>query len=389
MNIVKTVLNIVNISLLLGLVSCSSHRGALAPVREYGQFSSVDSPHNIALLLPLQGPHKNAALAVRDGVLAGYFQAQSNHNGVVKRSIKIYDTGNGNNPSQVKQAYQTALTDESQIIIGPLTKIEVETLASLKSSIPILALNTLNTTLGPASNITQFGLNPIDEAQSIAKQAHSQGLNTALAIVPKGEWGQRMLQAFKSEFEGLGGRLIDTQIINSTPDLTTSLQTFLQASPVKPLKSSEAPHARTDSQFIFMAVSPELGRQIKPILNYYYGFNFPIYASSHIYQGNPNTHLDLDLDGVQFCDIPWIFAANTQGSHFQASVSLVPRLFALGLDAFALIEQRYPFSRLQDSHLQGETGTLSIDPAARIHRDLAWGHFQNGRAVGFASLPAH
>src|SRR5205823_5983563 len=62
---------------------------------------------------------------------------------------------------------------------------------------------------------------------------------------------------------------------------------------------------RQDADMIFMIAPPEYARQIKPLLNYYYAGNLPIYATSHVYQGIPNAALDNDLNGIQFCDMPW------------------------------------------------------------------------------------
>ncbi len=92
------------------------------------------------------------------------------------------------------------------------------------------------------------------------------------------------------------------------------------------------------------------------------------------------------MDGVVFCDIPWLLSASTD---YRAERGLVERLwpansrrylrfYAMGLDSFDLlgelgILEAYPHEGLRD-----RTGRLSLLENGRLYRQLVWARFRNG-----------
>ena len=67
------------------------------------------------------------------------------------------------------------------------------------------------------------------------------------------------------------------------------------------------PHIRDDIDFIFSIGTSDDLKQIKPKLDFYYAENIPVFSTSHIFNGITNSQKDKDLDGIIFCDIPWLF----------------------------------------------------------------------------------
>ncbi|MDH5377303.1 MAG: penicillin-binding protein activator, partial [Gammaproteobacteria bacterium] len=141
--------------------------------------------HNIALLLPFEGPFAKPAQAVRDGFLAAYY-AQKFAEG--KPKIRIYDTGA--DPSKITEIYKKALDEGASIIVGPLNKDAVETLIKKGGlTVPTIALNRVNDGKLFTDNLYQFGLSPEDEAQQVADRAWHDGHNRAAVFYPNTNWG--------------------------------------------------------------------------------------------------------------------------------------------------------------------------------------------------------
>ncbi len=64
---------------------------------------------------------------------------------------------------------------------------------------------------------------------------------------------------------------------------------------------------------IFMLATPRQARLINPQLSFYRASRLPVYATSQVYTGYPDSSLDTDLNNVAFCDMPWILDSN--GAH--------------------------------------------------------------------------
>lgn len=356
---------------------------------EYGVAQrNLTQPHKIALLLPLQGPHARSAQAVRDGFLAAYYAQKDLIN---KPKIQIYDT----TLSNLQDAYQKAIAANSDFIVGPLIKEEVEAISNSSSpSIPVLALNVVAEKHN-AGNIYQFGLSPEMEAQAVAEKAWHDGHKNALIISPKSVWGKRMQQAFAEHWQSLGGTVLATEEIQSQSNLNKEIQHLLaidnseaRATQLKSLgiKFNFEPRRRQDPDMIFIATNAALARQVKPLLNFYFASRVPTYASSSIFNGKAQPTLDQDLNGIQFCDMPWILdAAIKSKDTYKAVAAIWPnefdqyaRLYALGLDAYKLALQLNQMAALNNLGISGMTGMLTLDKHNTIQRKLMWASFKKG-----------
>jgi outer membrane PBP1 activator LpoA protein len=113
----------------------------------------------------------------------------------------------------------------------------------------------------------------------------------------------------------------------------------------------------------------------------------PVFATSHVYSGDANPGLDRDLDGVEFCDAPWLFGP-VPGRPDRATISrqiasangVGARLFAFGMDAYALLPYMDWLIAHPDAYLDGATGQLTADSFGRVHRLIGWARFSNGIA---------
>lgn len=334
------------------------------------------TPKKIALLLPLSGLLAGPGLAIKEGFLSA-FEA-SGASSFMK--VRFYDT----NLVAVATLYEQACAEGAEYIIGPLTKNDTATVASLPHPVPTLLLNDVHTQLGP--DTYQFGLSPVLEARQVAAHARKNGLARALIITSAGPWGDEVSQAFVDQWSASGGQVVDTLHYQPQDNLNQSIRGFLhieasetRARQIKQLlgRSIEAtPRRRQDFDMIFLVAYPSTARQIKPLLNYYYAGDVPVYATSSVYAGSVNTMKDRDLNGIIFCDIPWVFTHHLGNKNWPEQFNSYNRLYALGVDSFALstaLNQLLLFPAI-NSH----DGVLYLGPNHQISRILAFGQFRQG-----------
>ena len=337
----------------------------------------------IALLLPLTGPLAAKGNAVRDGFMAA---AKAQAGGA---TVRVYDVGAANageSSIEVLSAYEQARREGAAFVVGPLDKDGVKALYTLGPlPLPTLALNYNEDSGVRPANLYEFGLAPEDEASQAAERAWLDGRTRALVLTPEGEWGERILRAFRDHLERLGGIVVAHQpYAPGAQDAAGPIRTLLDYRAAKDKK--DKPTRRQDADFIFLAALPHQARIIHPQLRYYYAFDLPVYATSHLYGAKPDPDRDQDLDGVFFSDMPWVLADNTpqkalsdallaqKGETFYA----LRRLYALGVDAYRVIAQ---LPRLQNSGAErfaGDTGSLRLDETRRLHRQPVWARFENG-----------
>ena len=332
----------------------------------------------IALLLPQSGQLASVSRALRDGFMAAHYQAQQA--GQNPPGIQFYDSSR---LTSLDDFYRQAQADGVQLVVGPLEKPLVKQLNS-RSQLPIttLALNYSEGTQGPAQ-LFQFGLAAEDEAREVARRAHADGLTRAGAMVPKGEWGERVLKAFRQEWEASGGTIVGIEYIDKPVALAQQVAELVQLRNAGKSGAEQHSH-RQDLEFIFLAATPQQAQQIKPTLNYQYAGDLPVYATSHVFSASGDLNQYKDMNGVRFCETPWLLEpANPLRQQVsaqwpQAGGSL-GRLYAMGIDAYRLTPSLGQLKALPDTRIDGLSGSLSMSPTQRVERQLPWAEFVNGQ----------
>jgi outer membrane PBP1 activator LpoA protein len=358
----------------------------------------LDYPHRVALLLPLSGRAAPAGKAIQNGFMGAYFSTLAGLD--EPQTIRIYDVGQEGGASA---AYATAVADGAEFVVGPLLKENVVELANdILVPVPVLTLNYLpEETLAPPG-LYQFALAPEDEARSAAVRALSDGHTRAVALVPNNDWGRRLLTSFSSEFEALGGTLLDYRSYTpGNPDFSNTIEDLmalsgsvrryqrLRANIGGPLQFD--PRRRQDSEFIFLAADAPAGRLLKSQLKFHYSGDLPVYSTSSInaMDGRSNS----DLNGIMFADTPWIIAPQTWIEHLPSLYSeywpeerRLGRLHAMGYDAYQLIASLHAAHSGPMVEVDGATGKLQVDADGRVRRELAWAQFQRGEPIALPGI---
>ena len=352
----------------------------------------------LALLLPLSGPLAGAGDALVRGFLAAWYADTD-------RRIAV-DVLDSRRFASSAEGYRAARERGASLLVGPLDKRQVDTiLAAADTEAPVLALNrAASGDANPA--VLKLSLAPEDEAQQLARIAFAADKRRALLVRPEGAWGERMQSALRARWSALGGRLPGVAIyaeragysnaLRAALDLDTSAARARRLRGLFPggLEASERRRADLDAVFL-LARNSEEARAFKPLLDYHYAGDLPVYSLSTALPANlstspstgPSTErrgrrptgADSDLDGIELLTMPWRAAglelpgltANS-GANFDA-------LHALGADAYRLARRWWRSRPETGLRFDGFTAGLAADRSGSLQRELNLVEFDRGR----------
>jgi outer membrane PBP1 activator LpoA protein len=336
---------------------------------------------HIALLLPITGRAGGAAASVRDGFMTAYYQAAADE----RPRVHVYDTGT----LSIADALTQAREQGADFIVGPLTREEVTAAADFPGvHAPLLALNFLPSERSPPAQFYQFALSPEDEARLAARRVLEDHHRRGVALVPAGDWGTRVLAAFKQELVAGGGDLVATgQIDAARTDYSASITEVLRISEsaarykrlesVLGTKLQFEPRRRSDIEFIFAPAQANTERLLRPQLRFHYAGDIPTYATSDAFE--PDAKANEELDGLMFPDMPWVLGGDLPDAVRAATREAWPsggpyrgRLFAFGFDAFRLAQALRHRGVTDNVSVEGLTGRLSLDADRRVRREIGW-----------------
>ncbi|WP_417529888.1 penicillin-binding protein activator [Marinobacter lipolyticus] len=368
------------------------HPAAITPPSELQLIASLaeSRPEQITLALPLEGPLASAGKAIRDGFFAAYYDDQSADRS--KTSIRVVNTAGQN----FRDLYQELSGGDQDLIVGPLEKESLQSLAELSTMpVPVLGLNYLPQGSAAPSGLYQFGLSAEDEARQIADRLRQENNDQALALIPQGEWGDRLEAALLERMAENGSTALDIEryfrednfrtIVADLLGITASRERAIDVERTAGVNVEFEPRRRQDADAVVMVAEPTIARQFKPLFAFYFGGDLPVYSPSMVYEGNPAPSRDRDLNDVIFTDIPWVL--DDQNEFRDTATQALPdmrgqlgRLFAMGSDAWNLSKRLPLLRQVEGASIEGQTGVLTMAPGGSIHRQQMWARFTNGTA---------
>ena len=357
-------------------------------------YNLEDFPDQVALLLPLSGDYKREGESIQNGFLSAHYSLSDDKQGIKK--IKIYDTQEF---QDTVAAYDQALEDGADFVVGPLLQDSVNNLAKkIAFSVPVLTLNSLDNDES-LIRMYQFSLSSVDEAISTSNKVIIDQNKIGLIIAPDNEWGHRLEEIYTTTLESMGGVIIESQFYNQNEkDFSSELKELLEISLSEKRYNrlsanlnedlSFSPRRRQDVDFIFLvAADTTSGKLLKSQLNYHLSGDeaLPIYSTSTIY--SYNTNLD-DLNGIIFTDAPWVIDQQIWLKNLPTTLrkywpgdAIQSRQNAMGYDAYFLVAAINSLKNYSMQELNGATGQLYMEKDGRIRRRLAWAKLINGEPV--------
>lgn len=393
-------------------------------------------PRRIAVLLPLNTRIKNAAQAIRDGMLTLWAQLPQ----AERPEIRFFALDE--NPVSAVGALLEARDGQFDWVVGPLRREAVQAVIEFPgNTLPLLLLNqpalpdsslpaesdpeatppeeqteaaqatTMAETapalpmvepmLAAASGLPVFSftLLPEDEASASAQLAWQAGHRRALIVHSDDDWGYRVNTAFADRFTALGGEVLQTQAFDPQSsnhndilrsvlgiNLAAARQRRLQGLLGMPLGFTAVP--RQDADMVFLGARVQQARQLKPQLRFHDAGHLPVYATTQVYSGMLDRRNDRDLNGVHFPLPPWMLdngditpQRSTVERWFKRTELLGgAQFFALGMDIMRLLPYLEFLRNDPDTMLDGASGNLSINARGQVLRQLQEARFRNGRA---------
>ena len=310
---------------------------------------------DIVLVLPLAAPdYARAAEAVRDGFLAAAGAAKATDH------CRVIGHGDGD----VLAAFAAAKSLGARVVVGPLVRDDLRTLAATTESLPLtLALNQLDDGAALPPQVYTLALSVESDARTLARRMRDGGASTIALIGNASPISRRFASAFSAEWLLAGGGPIETVTFDARPDALTELRRKLAKSP------ADAALLALDGQDAATARN--------------FALRIPVYAISLINQPHAPSVLN-DLEGVRFVDLPWLV---TPGERALAGLPrketgnvLLDRLYALGLDAFA-VARAFRDGVPERLEIAGATGQLTLAEGRQVARDGVLAVFRRGQVV--------
>lgn len=376
-----------------------------------------------AVLLPLTGRLAAQGLAIKEGVLAAYFQDKraifsqqmdsDDAENMDIGQVQFFDT-NAMSIDEIVDA-----TSKMDVVIGPLVKNKLaEYTAKAPSSINVIGLNRIEQQVSqpslddnslPIESAVEtleidepgvrvfFALSPEDEAVQLAHKISSTGARSPIIIAQQSGAAKRMADTFVQTWNQIADRYagepsLATYVDNkSMRDSLTSLLDVAQSKnrirQLETLTSNQlysVPRNRRDIDAIILFATPEQTELLNPIVEASLSpFNdkiVPVYASSRSFSQNFSNNSLRDLRNITFTDMPWMLPGHQFQTIQNESEQIWPgrddtlkRLFALGFDAFSLLEDLPSLIALPQLHKAGLTGELSVDAQGNVNRVLPFG----------------
>ncbi|HET6545847.1 MAG TPA: penicillin-binding protein activator [Rhodanobacteraceae bacterium] len=327
--------------------------------------------HQVALLLPLSGRLAAVAQSIRDGFFAAYFADPEER----RPDVRVYDSGD--TPDTAIATYRNAVADGADHVVGPLRREAVGALFHQTLQVPALALNHPDSGEVPPPGSAEFGLLPGAEGAQAAEYVFERGITTAAIIAADADWAERAAHAFRAQFEADGGLVVGESRVREE-EVNYNIAILKATGGMTGDASANAA--------VFISMRPQQARLLLPQMKLL-GVTAPVFATSHVYSGTADAAADRDLDGLEFCDAPWLFGSVVgrptladMTSRLASVNGAGARLFAFGMDAYSLLPYLDWLLRHPDAYLDGATGQLYADGFGRIHRLLGWARIENGIA---------
>jgi uncharacterized protein len=309
----------------------------------------------IALILPLESPtYGRAASAVKAGFVAAAARAGA--------SARVQVIGHGDDG--VLPAFATAAQSGVALAVGPLTRDDLKTVLAMSPLRPrMLALNQADEAAPLPAGVYALTLAVEQDAALLMRVARGEGVKAIAIVGSDAPFQRRFSQSFVAAWRREGGAAPREYRFDANPEQLGALRRELAAQPI------DAVLLAVDASEAALAKSFLRGR---------------VYASSQITDGLPAQML-YDLENVRYIEVPWLaepdnpaFAGLPRADYDDP---VLERLYALGIDAFALAQMLAEPTPPDRIELDGATGHLSLLPTRTFAREGRVMTIHDGRVL--------
>ena len=308
----------------------------------------------VALVLPLSGRLQLIGQTVKKG-----FESQAGQ----YIPVQTFDT----TKMPMQQIMQDIKMQGITNVVGPLLKQNVNALQAhpeWSAGLNVLALNNVQNTYG-SHNLCYYGLSPEDEAVAAANKMWQDHITNPFVLMPQNSLGQRVANAFNARWQQLANTDANIQYYTNADQVLPNLETAVG----------------NQVQAIYTIGNNEQLASIKTAVDNT-NSTLKMYTSSRINSPNNLPAYRLLMNGVQFSDIPLF--QDKQGEEYinaakatRQDYSLM-RLYAMGEDAWQLINQYNELRQIPGFNIKGLTGKIQASPQCEMRREVTWFEFKDG-----------
>ena len=322
-------------------------------------------PNQLAVLLPLSGNSAGAGIAVRDGFLSQYYAENRR-----RPRVQFYDTLGS--AEGAKNAAVKAMAEGAQMIVGPLTRDEVNAVSNqAEVNVPVLFLNRGQN--APAPGNLSFALSPDEEGWISADRFANRNQMSVIIFSQRDDTAQRTVAAFKEQYKIRGGQIIAEHLVEGEAlDLPAKITALLAGN-------------SANTSAIYIALKAPQARALMTQIKTSSLASAPKLAASLILNG-ASASQDTVLDGIEMPELPWLLnqysglaTADSVAKNMPSIRGPAQRLFAFGADAWQLSAYLDRLQKDAGFMLAGATGNLRVDSMGNVQRDPAWAVFSGGR----------
>lgn len=359
---------------------------------------ALNTQREVAVLLPLSGRLANQGSAIKQGLLASYYQklaTAKNQNSFYKVKLQFIDTGSSNTLNPEINQNQLAQYDT---VIGPLLRTHIEAVKPLLlPHTQQLALNFIASEQSEKNpQFAMFSLSPEQEARQLVKLIRQNSISKPVVVSSNSNAASRMSDAFitawqESEIENEQNASIQKLTfsdnesmrvgITSALDVLQSQKRISQVSNLSSDRIISVTRNRRDVDAFVVFAKPDEIELINPIIessiSLFSGEHVPVYATSYSYDHKQNKNTQRDLRNLIFTDMPWVLPtgresvlSNSVDSLFNEPPTGFLRLFAFGYDALSLIDNLSKLNTFSHMSISGLSGELRIDDRQQVDREL-------------------
>ena len=315
----------------------------------------------VALILPLEIPaYARAAEAVRAGFLAAAEKA-----GEQPKVVVIAHKEDG-----VLAAFEQARARGVRVVVGPLLRDDLKTLAIADPEIPwTIALNQLDDRAPLPPTVYSFALTIDSDARLLARLAQFESVRAIDVISGDTPLMKRFAAAFAVDWTAGGGRApADLRFDPSPESLTLLRRNLVRAAP----------------DAVLLAVDGNQAALVKSFVG-----SIRAYASGLLFD-RPDPAVVRDLNDVRLVDLPWLVTPDAPqlADYPRREFASAPldRLYALGLDAFRISRSFAPDPPTQFA-LDGATGHVELSAGHVFVREGQLAVYRDGRLVPLEAAP--
>ncbi len=343
--------------------------------------AALPDDFKVTVLLPLSGDWANAGRAIRDGILFEYQERQT----TVGVALTVIDSES----LTPEQLIATGQSTDTEFVIGPLQKDKIAILLESKPRMPLLLLNRVQTNaLLLKSPTYSLSLAVEDDAESTINQI-AREVDQARVVVFHSDspLGVRSAQAIRQQLTVVGGSHAGQFILDDKKPETAITQAFgvtdsenrrRELSKTLALRLEHTPRIRQDMSAVVVHTDPKKAQRIRPLLDFYYLDQTPVYLIGAYRDDLPD--IVEDLKNTRVMVTPWDLG--TPAKQALASRPLARGVFGslvgVGIDAMSMAVQ---LGFGGSTSIQGETGFLTLSADSMIHRQLSTIHISSTEAI--------